>query len=414
MTAGRAAGPSGGAADDAAAGLLAELATPAGQADPYPVYGRLAELGEAIPGPDDALVVTGYRACAALLREPRLRKNPGRLLTASGFADWRERPALGTMFESLLFINPPDHTRIRGVVAGVFTARRVAAMRTAVEAIADGLLDGIAGEFEFVEALGFPFPVAVIGELLGVPVDDRPMFRRLVTEWSMVLEILNPPVVDRADAAAVEIVEYLAALAAERRRHPREDLISALVAARDGERAALSDEEVTRTAALILAAGFETTTGLLANGLVALLGHPEQAQRLRSEPELARPAVEELLRYDAPVQMIFGRTAPEPIEAEGLTVGAGQRIITVLGAANRDPRVFREPDRLILDRQEASPLSFGAGIHHCLGAALARLEAQVMLPALLRRFPALGLAGAPVHRPGLSIHSLSELPLRAG
>ncbi len=162
---------------------------------------------------------------------------------------------------------------------------------------------------------------------------------------------------------------------------------------------------------MILAAGFETTTGLLANGLVALLRHPAQADRLRREPALTKPAVEELLRYDAPVQMIYGRTAVDDIVVDDLPLRAGQRVITVLGAANRDPEMFTSPDELILDRHEGALLSFGAGIHHCLGAALARLEGQVMLPRLLRRFPGLRLAGEPRHRPGIAIHSYASLPI---
>jgi cytochrome P450 len=227
----------------------------------------------------------------------------------------------------------------------------------------------------------------------------------------MVLEILNPPAVDRADRAASEITAYLLELAAERRRKPERDLISALVSADAEGQPPLGDDELVRMAALILAAGFETTTGLLANGLVALLAHPAQADRLRRQPELARPAVEELLRYDAPVQMIYGRTAVDELTVGELRLRAGQRVITVLGAANRDPTVFEAPDELVLDRHQGAPLSFGAGIHHCLGATLARLEAQVMLPKLLNRFPRLQLAGVPEHRPGITIHSYAKLPV---
>jgi cytochrome P450 len=401
--------------DTAVADLMAELAAPAGQADPYPSYARLRRLGPALAGPDDALIVTGYRECSALLREPRLRKHPGRLLEASGFPDWRERPALSLMFESMLMLNPPEHTRLRGQVAGVFTARRVAGMRPAVEAIADRLLDGLPNQVDFVQAVAFPFPVTVIGELLGVPVQDRPMFRGLVDEWAAVLEILNPPAVDRADAAATAIIGYFGELIARRRAEPRDDLVSALAGrgGDDGE-PPLSDEEIIRTAALILAAGFETTTALLANGLVALLEHPDQADRLRSEPELARPAVDELLRYDAPVQITYGRTAVDHVVVGDVALHAGQRVIAILGAGNRDPRVFTDPDRPILDRDQGIPLSFGAGIHHCLGAALARLEGQVMLPRLLRRFPQLRLAGPGARRGSNTIRGYASLPVVLG
>jgi cytochrome P450 len=397
--------------DPVVAGLMAELATPAGQADPYPVYSRLRAHGDPLTGPDDSLIVTGYRHCSALLREPRLRKNPGRLLVASGFPNWEDRPALRLMFRSMLMTNPPEHTRLRGVVSRVFTARRVAELRPAVQAIAERLLDGLSGEIDFIEALAFPYPVTVIGELLGVPESDRPRFRALVDDWTAVLDLPSPPVVDHADLAASEIIDYFAALAAERRARPREDLISALVSAGNGDGPALSDEEVVSTAALILAAGFETTTGLLANGLVALLGHPEQAERLRHEPELAKTAVDELLRYDSPVQVTYGRTAVDDIMVGDLRLHSGQRVITLLGAANRDPSVFHSPDELILDRDEGIPLSFGAGIHHCLGAALARLEGQVMIPRLLRRFPRLALAGAPVRRDGITIHGYRSMPV---
>jgi cytochrome P450 len=387
--------------------LMTRLASPAAQADPYPTYDLLRALGESVIGPDDALIVTGYRPCSALLRDGRLRKNPDRLLTLSGFPDWKQRPALRTMFTSMLMINPPDHTRIRGSVARVFTARRVAALRPAVQHIAHALLDKLPSRCDFIDAIGFPFPVAVVGELLGVPSADRSQFRELVANWSAVLEILNPPAVDRADAAAEAIIDYFTELARTRRRAPQDDLLSALVS--DG--AGLSEEEVVTTAALILAAGFETTTGLLANGLLALLEHPEQAQRLRDEPDLARAAVGELLRYDSPVQMIYGRTAVQAIEVGGVSLTPGQRVITVLGAANRDPAVFSAPNELRLDRDEGQPLSFGAGIHHCLGAALARLEAEVMLPTVVRRFPAVVLDGRPEPRPGLAIHSYRTLPL---
>jgi cytochrome P450 len=252
----------------------------------------------------------------------------------------------------------------------------------------------------------------VIGELLGVPAADRPQFRELVTEWSMVLEILNPPTVDRADAAAQRIIDYFQGLIDERRAHPADDLMSAVVrAATEQPELNVTDDELIRLAALILAAGFETTTGLLANGLVALLEHPAQAAQLRARAELAGPATEELLRYDSPVQMIYGRSAVADINVGETRLHAGQRVITLLGGANRDPSVFNRPHELILDRDEGGPLSFGAGIHHCLGAALARLEGQVMFPRLLERFPGLGLDGKPEHRPGLAIHSYAKLPV---
>ncbi|HEY2006635.1 MAG TPA: cytochrome P450 [Solirubrobacteraceae bacterium] len=398
----------------AAAALMGELGSAAGQADPYAVYERIRALGETVAGPDDSLIITGYRQCSALLREPRLRKNPGRLLTVSGFPDWRERPALKLMFESILMINPPDHTRLRGLVAAVFTHRRVAGMRPAVEKIADELLDRLEDSGDFVETVAFPFPVTVIGELLGVPAQERLQFKALVDEWTAVLEILNAPAVDRADEAATKIIDYFQQLVELRRADPRDDLISALVAAEAEDEHTATDEELVRLAALILGAGFETTTGLLANGLVALLEHPAQVDRWRRTPELSRAAVEELLRYDSPVQITYGRTAVDDIEVGGTPLHAGQRIITILGAANRDPDVFTDPNALVLDRDEGIPLSFGAGIHHCLGAALARLEGQVMFPRLLTRFPDIALDGEPRHRPSATLRGYASLPVSTG
>jgi cytochrome P450 len=314
------------------------------------------------------------------------------------------------LFGSMLMLNPPAHGRLRGLVSRSFTAHRVAGLRDAVEQIAVDLLDRLPGTVEFVDQVAFPFPVAVIGEMLGIPAGDRQMFQPWVRDWTSVLEILNPLAVDCADAAAVQIDGYLRELVRARKAKPTGDLISALAADEAGEEA-LDEDEVVTMAALILGAGFETTTGLLSNGLLALIEAPEQAALLRSRPDLAGSAVEELLRYDTPVQMLYGRTAVEDMLVGDLEVSAGQRFITIVGAANRDPRHFRDPDQLQLDRDDGRPLSFGGGIHHCLGAALARLEAQVMIPELVRRFPNARLTGEPVRRHGLLIRGYTSLPV---
>jgi cytochrome P450 len=390
--------------------LLTALRQPEGRANPYPVYERLRMLGPTAIGPDGTLVVSGYRECSMLLRDPRLHKTPGEFLTAAGYPDWQERPAMAMMFTSLVMLNPPAHTRLRRLVASSLTARRVEGLRPAVQRIVDEACEQVAGESDFVADFAFPLPVTVIGELLGIPASDRPMFQSLAREWMALADVLTPQVVDVADAAASVIGAYLAELAAERHNHPAGDLISAM-AAEGGD--ALTADELVTMAALLLAGGFETTTGLLSNGLVALLTHPDQADRLRAEPSLAVPAVEELLRYDSPVQILFGRSAPDEVMIAGLSLAAQQQVMTLLGAANRDPAVFSQPDRLILDRAQQAPLSFGGGIHYCLGAPLARMEAQVAFPALLTRFPRLALAGEPVSREGITVHGHASLPVSA-
>ena len=392
--------------------LLDELTTPVGRADPYPRYARLRRMAPVVRAADGALVVTRYTDCAAVTRDPRFAHLPPDMLAFIGYPDWAEHPALVQMFTSMLAANPPDHTRLRRLVSSAFTARRVQGLRPAIERMVDDLLDGLSGAVDFVGAFAFPLPVNVIGELLGVPPGDRAQFQPLVRDWTRVLEVISPEVLSRADPAAATIRGYLAGLVAERRRRPTGDLLGALVAAEQaGDR--LTEDELLTMAALLFAAGFETTTNLLANGLVALLTHPAQNDRLREEPDLAQSAVEELLRFDSPVQIV-GRAAAEPVELGGLTVDAGERVVAYLGAGNRDPERFRDPDRLDLTRPDNAPLSFGGGIHYCLGAPLARLEAQVALPALVRRFPKLALCGVPERRDSLTIKGFIRLPVSTG
>jgi cytochrome P450 len=389
--------------------LLEELTTTVGRADPYPRYERLRSMSPLVRAEDGALVVTRHADCAAVARDPHLGHMPTDMLGFLGFADWREHPAMHLLFTSMLTQNPPDHTRLRRLVSKTFTARRVQALQPRIAGMVDDLLDGMDGEVDFVGAFGFRLPVDVIGELLGVPGPDRAQFQTLVRDWTQILEIITPQVLVTADPAAATIRDYLAGLAEERRRRPADDLISALVAAEDaGDQ--LSADELLTMAALLFAAGFETTTNLLSNGLVALLDHPDQAALLREQPDVAPSAVEELLRYDSPVQLL-SRVVFEPIELGGVTVEAGERIVAYLGAGNRDPERFTAPDDLDLTRADNAPLSFGGGIHFCLGAPLARLEAQVAFPALLRRFPRLALAGAPERRDSLSIRGWTRLPV---
>ena len=394
--------------------LLDELTRMPGRADPYPRYARLREISPVVRAEDGALVVTGYGDCATVVRDPRLQHLPADMLAFVGFPDWREHPALHQLFTSMLTLNPPDHTRLRRLVSSAFTPRRVEALRPAIERMVQDLLDGMDGhdELDFVEAFAFPLPVNVIGELLGVPAHERAGFQSLVRDWTQVLEVITPDVLARAAPAAAAIRDHLAGLVGQRRERPTDDLLSALVQAQAADDR-LTDEEVLSNAALLFAAGFETTTNLLANGVVALLGHPEQYALLGRRPDLAQPAVEELLRYDSPVQL-SSRVVTAPLELGGVTVGEGERVVAYLGAGNHDPARFTDPGALRLDRTDNAPLSFGGGIHYCLGAPLARLEAQIALPALARRFPSLALTGQAQRRDSLSLKGYTSLRLRTG
>jgi cytochrome P450 len=385
--------------------LLRELTVLTGRDDPYPRYARLREIAPVLHADDGALVVTRHADCAAVSRDARLGHMPADMLAFVGMPDWAEHPALHMLFTSMLTRNPPDHTRLRRLVSSAFTARRVHELRPAVEKIVAELLDGLGGPADFIDSFAFRLPSDVIGELLGVPAADRAQFQALVRDWSQVLDVITPEVLATADPAAATMRSYLAGLAAERRRSPRDDLMSALVAAEaEGDR--LSEEELVTMAALLFAAGFETTTNLLGNGLVALLRHPGQVPAMLADPA---SAVEELLRYDSPVQLL-ARVAWEPTTIGGVAIEPGDRIVAYLGAGNRDPRRFHDPERLDVFRADNAPLSFGGGVHYCLGAPLARLEAQVALPALFARFD-IALDGEPSRRDSLTIRGYTTLPV---
>src|SRR5918997_1143628 len=259
--------------------LLADLTTMVGREDPYPTSSRLRRIAPLVRADDGALVVTRYADCAAVVRDGRLGHMPTEMLAFAGLADWAEHPSLRLLFTSMLAKNPPDHTRLRRLVSSSFTARRVQGLRPAIERMVGELLDGMDGEVDFVAAFAFPLPVNVIGELLGVPAPDRAQFQTLIREWAQVLEVITPEVLERADPAAATVRDYLAGLVEERRRAPQDDLISALVAAEE-EGDKLTEDELLTMAGLLFAAGFETTTNLLGNALVALLEHPQQIPAL--------------------------------------------------------------------------------------------------------------------------------------
>jgi cytochrome P450 len=389
--------------------VLEQLTQPGGRDDPYPRYEILRREGPVARAQDGAVVLTRYQDCHDVLHNQRCGHSDATAVFDRIGVDWQQHPGLRMLSTSLLTLNPPEHTRLRRLISGTFTARRVALLEPAISALVDDLVDRLDGEHDFIADFAFPLPVGVIGELLGIPAADRAQFQPLVRDWTMLLDAFSPEILARADAAAVQIRTYLEELVAERRRRPGEDLLSSLIAAEaDGDR--LTADEVLTMAAVLFAAGFETTTHLLGNGLVALLAHPEQLELLRARPDLAGSAVEELLRYDSPVQ-ITARQAFEDFVVGDESIAAGERLVLYLGAANRDPARFSDPDRLDITRQEGPPLAFGGGIHFCVGAPLARLEAKLALPALVSRHRDITIVDAPDRRDSLTLRGFVRLPV---
>jgi cytochrome P450 len=391
------------------------------QQNPHPIWERLRAEAPIYPRelPDGrrSWMVTRHRDCVTVLRDPRCsaQKFPSHLLhqlaadPAAPFAVIA-RTVLGMM----LVKDDPDHARLRGLVVKAFTPRVVSELRPRVQAITDELLDAAArrGEFDAIADLGMPLPIIVIAELLGVPLEDRAQLKG----WSeKLVTFLDGTIRERglADAAVacVEMRAYMDRVFAARRASPRDDLISRLIEAREvGDR--LSDDELFGTVVLILAAGHETTTNLIGNGLYTLLRHPAELARLSARPALITTAVEELLRYEGPVALT-SRNPVEDIELEGVRIPKEDELSLALAAANRDPDVFAEPLRVDLARGENRHLSFGFGAHFCLGAALARLEGQIALGSVVARFPGLKLASADVEwKPGIVLRGLTALPLR--
>ncbi|PZF99239.1 cytochrome P450 [Micromonospora deserti] len=402
-----------------ASAAVALLMSPQGRIDPYPTYERLRAHGPVVEAAPAFFVVTGYAEADAILRDPRfgvldddLRDNlwPG----------WRESLAVASISRSMLRTNPPDHTRMRRLAAGAFTPRRIAALGEVVTAQADELVDGMldrgrdGAPVDFMTDFAYPLPVGVICALLGVPAADRPLFRRWAADLTGILEPeLTAADLAVADRGAGELRGYLTELVGARRRAPADDLTTALVQAHDADGDRLTGDELLANLMVLLVAGFETTTNLLGNGLVVLLGQPRAAAALRERPDLAPAYVTELLRYDSPVQLTT-RLSSGPASCAGAHLPAGSWTLLLLGAANRDPRRFPQPDRFDPWRAQSHPLSFGAGPHYCLGAGLARLEAQVAFPRLLRRLPGLALAGTPRHRSRLTLRGYDALPVTVG
>ncbi|GAA4349623.1 cytochrome P450 [Angustibacter luteus] len=398
-----------------------DLSDPNFVRDPYPGFARAREQAPlAWHEPLGVAVATSHRACDVVLRDRRL----GRIFRPRApEGDWATFNWLHA--DSILDSEPPKHTRLRRLVAGAFGRGHVERLRPRVLELAEGLLDeceqtqSAGGSFDVLADYAEPLPVLVIAELLGWPAADQHLLR----PWSQA--IVKMYEVDRtaeqeqqARTASAEFADYVGELAAARRAHPTDDLVTHLVQARDGGDR-LDDHELVATVVLLLNAGHEASVNGFGNGIVSLLEAPDQLDLVRrnvSDDALVALAVEEMLRHDSPLHL-FERTATQDVDlplgpgGSPLRIAAGAKVAALLGAANRDPEVFEEPDRFVADRSPNPHLAFGAGIHFCLGAPLARVELQASLPALLRRFPALHAVGEPVRRPTFVLRGYEHVRL---
>lgn len=390
-----------------------DLTDPTVVADPYPSFARARAQAPAQWHEEMGLWLAFTHAESnAVLRDRRL----GRI--------WSDK-APAERFESfnlihrnaILEMEPPEHTRLRRLISSAFARGHVERLRPWVEELARSLVDelversGGSEPVDLLSGMAEQLPVAVIAELLGVPEADRPLLR----PWSNAIVKMyeygrTTQIEDSAERAADEFVAYLRALAAERRKNLGEDLVSHLVSMRDADGDRLTEDELVTTCILLLNAGHEATVNVSGNGTLALLQHPDQLQRLRADRALLPTAIEEFMRYDSPLQL-FERTATEDVEIGGITVERGQKIAALLGAANRDPAVFAEPDTFDVGRTDNGHITFGAGVHFCIGAPLARVELQASFGALLDRTTTFELGGEPLRRPEFVIRGLQTLPV---
>ena len=380
--------------------------------DPYPDYARLRERSPVHRSRlMNAWVFSRYDDVDTVLRDHRRFSSDPRKRTLS-----RRQQAIlpGPDDYTMLFLDPPDHTRLRALVNKAFTRRAVNALEPHIRGLVSSLLDEVdPNGFDLMEAVANPLPVIVIAEMLGVPPEDRARFRIWSAQRARLLE---PTISPRERKIAAEAGEafagYFRPIIQARRAAPEDDIVSALAQAEE-EGDVLTEHEMLNMLRLLLIAGNETTTNLIGNGLLALLRNPGELERLRADPSLIPAAVEELLRFDSPVQTDF-RGALEDCEVNGAPVRRGENVVLLIGAANRDPAAFEEPDRLDVGRSEGSHISFGRGIHHCIGAPLARLEGRIFLEVLLERFASLRLlAERPAYRGGVVLRGLESLPVAA-
>jgi cytochrome P450 len=386
--------------------------------NPYPLYHQLRALDPVYwDERANSWVLTRYTDVAAALRDPRY--------TVMGFmsetswipADMRPKlePPLRAVSRQMLFQDPPDHTRLRGLVAKAFTPRMIESLRPVIQHVTDELLDQAEakGHMELMGEFAFPLPAIIIATMLGVPPEDREQFNRWSSYFGRLLDggDFSLEKVFEAVSEVSDFLDYFRTMMHARRAAPKDDLLQAMINAEE-QGDALSEEELLGNCILLLAAGHGTTMHLIGNGTLALLRYPEQLQLLHEQPSLVPSAVAEVLRYDSPVQLT-SRRAKEALQIGGKQVNAGQEVIMLLGAANHDPAQFKDPDRLLLRRPESRHLSFGLGVHFCLGAPLARLEGEIAFSTLFKRFPHLRLETDEVEwQPSMVFRGLKQLPVR--
>ena len=382
--------------------------------NPYPYYHRLRSRDPVHYSPLGFYVATRHADVSFVLRDRRFGKDfAGRMIRKFG-KEILEEPVYRSMRHWMLQQDPPDHTRLRGLVVTAFTARRVEDMRPRIQEIVETMIDRVVhrGHMDLIADFAFPLPVTVICEMLGIPAEDQVMFFSGARTGGRLLDPvpLSRAEIDAANADNLDSAEYFRHLFALRRREPGDDLTTQLVQAEEqGNK--LTNEELTANIMLLFGAGHETTVNLIGNGLLALHQHPDELQLLKDNPSLVTNAIEELLRYDSSVQLT-GRTALEDIAVGDVKVARGETVLALLGAANRDPDVYTDPDRLDITRPNVRPLSFGGGIHFCLGAQLARIEGEIAIATLLRRLPNLRLDNpdSPDWRQTFVLRGLNCLP----
>ena len=395
---------------------LEDVFTPENIEDPYPLYSALRESGDGVLDIPEAnlTVLTRYADCQEALRSKALGHTDNAAQSPEVAEEIRTNPAMAMLSRTMLLANPPDHTRLRGLVVKAFDARRIAAMRERIRAIANELVDGFVddGQGDLVRLFNHPLPVIVICDLLGIPKSDQVEFTQGTRISGRLIDPtpMTPEELAQANENTTEALAYYESLCDARRANPEDDLLTALVQS-ETEHGKLSREELTANISLLFGAGHETTVNLLGNALLALHRNPDQLALLQQNNDLLETAVDEFLRYDSSVQL-SGRGVLEPTEIAGHELPEGREVLTLLAAANRDPREFADPDVLDVTRSGSKPLSFGGGIHYCLGAALARMEVTEAFKVLFERLPDLKLdnVDAPTWKQTITLRGVTHLP----